>query len=82
MRARSRAWASALAMALLVTWPFLRPPTARFGDDDLEYAIPFAHFVLGELAQGRVPSWNPSSRGWGRSIRGSRSSRCSPTAGR
>lgn len=50
-------------MALLVTWPFLRPPTARFGDDDLEYAIPFAHFVLGELAQGRVPSWNPATDG-------------------
>ncbi len=58
-----RAWVWAFALALAVTWPFLRAPSARFGDDDLEYAIPFSRFVLGELAHGRVPLWNPATDG-------------------
>lgn len=60
---RARAWALALTLALTVTWPFLRAPSARFGDDDLEYAVPFSHFVLAELHHGRVPLWNPATDG-------------------
>ncbi len=60
---RGREWLAIGMLVVVVAWPFARAPRAQFGDDDLEYAVPFAHFVLGELAQGRWPTWNPATDG-------------------
>ncbi len=60
---RGREWLAIGVLVLAVAWPFARAPRAQFGDDDLEYAVPFAHFVLGELTHGRWPTWNPATDG-------------------
>ncbi len=60
---RRREWLAIAFLIAAVVWPFARTPTAQFGDDDLEYAVPFAHFVLHELARGRLPTWNPATDG-------------------
>ena len=33
----------------------------QYGDDDLEYVIPYSQFVWGSLARGESPLWNPHS---------------------
>ena len=53
-----------LVLGVLATHPdLLRGPRYGFGDDCLEYAVPYATFVLREFGEGRIPLWNPYTDG-------------------
>ncbi|MBI5526933.1 MAG: YfhO family protein [Deltaproteobacteria bacterium] len=54
-----RAAALVLLVLLAAHHDIVFPPAWAWGDDVLEYAVPFSRFVLRSLSGGDTPLWNP-----------------------
>ena len=54
-------WLLLGALVLGLGYQLHLEPRYRFGDDDLEYAVPFSRYVARALQRGELPLWYPHS---------------------